>query len=63
MSKSISDGAKRVVVLDFDNYKKDAAQKAKADVEAAGEIPILREKYEDALKVDLDTVRFQDLGL
>ena len=60
----LPDGAKRVVVLDFDNYKKDAAQKAKADVEAAGEIPILREKYEDALKVvDILHMKIREKGI
>lgn len=41
-------GKKKFRVLDFDNFTTKAAKAAKADAIAADEIPVLREKYEEA---------------
>lgn len=44
-------GKKKFRVLDFDNFTTKAAKAAKADAIAADEIPVLREKYEEAEEV------------
>lgn len=44
-------GKKKFRVLDYANFTTKVAQAAKADAIAAGEIPVLREKYEEAEEV------------
>lgn len=44
-------GGPVIRVIDFKDFKKDAAQAEREKAEAAGELPVLREKYEEALAV------------